>query len=400
MGVPAPAGAGVHGATAELAEVVRRHGESYRRHQPLSPVQHRALDAIVHCRTAALGGHLERCGRCGRERPVYNSCRNRHCPKCQGLAKARWLEARQAELLPVGYFHVVFTLPHGLNGLVAYNPRRLYHQLFASAAASLQAFAATELSATLGVLAVLHTWDQQLRYHVHLHCVVAAGGLSLDQSRWIGSPRPDFLFAITPLTAKFRGHFLAHLKRAQQQGALRMPAALGDPAAFQQRLDTLYAQRWVVYIKPPFAGPARVLDYLGRYTHRVAIANERIVAADAESVRFRYRDRADGDQLKTASLPGPKFLARFLQHVLPSRFVRIRRFGFLANRVKGQGLARCRELLDAAAPEPPETKTPRQWLITLTGVDPCRCRHCGGTFVRVERLPPARAPPGRAEGSA
>jgi hypothetical protein len=395
MGCPTPAEAGTHTHTVELADVVRRHGDAYRRCHRLRPVQHRALDAIACCRSAALGGHLERCDQCGRERPVYNSCRNRHCPKCQSLAKARWLEARQAELLPVGYFHVVFTLPHGLNGLLAYNPRRLYHQLFASAAASLQAFAATERGATLGVLAILHTWDQQLRYHVHLHCVVPAGGLSLDGQRWVATPRPDFLFAITPLAAKFRGHFLAHLKTTATQGMLQLPASLAPAGALQQCLDTLYAKRWVVYIKPPFAGPARVLDYLGRYTHRVAISNERIVGVDAESVRFRYRDRADGDRTKIATLPAQTFLGRFLQHVLPPGFVRIRRFGFLANRVKGQGLARCRELLDAAPVEPPEPKPPRQWLIALTGVDPCRCRHCGGTLVRVERLPPARAPPGR-----
>ena len=253
MGCSAPAGAAARGHGAELADVVRLHGAAYRRTHRLRVVQHRALDAIEHCRTAALGGHLERCARCGRERPVYNSCRNRHCPKCQSLAKARWLEARQAELLPVGYFHVVFTLPHGLNGLVAYNARQLYHQLFASVAATLQAFAHRELGVRLG-------W---LRTHVHLHCAVPAGGLSDDGQRWVDTARPDFLFALAPLAAKFRGHFLAHLKAAHQQGALQLPPSLARPGAFQPRLDALYEQRWVVYIKPPFAGPAQVLDYFG-----------------------------------------------------------------------------------------------------------------------------------------
>lgn len=401
MGCPASAtGQEVRRGRPELADVVRRHGEAYRRRHRLSPAQHRVLDALEGCRTAALGGHLERCERCGRERPVYNSCRNRHCPKCQAFAKARWLEARRAELLPVGYFHVVFTLPHGLNGLLGYNPRRLYHQLFASAATTLQAFAHNQLGATLGVLAILHTWDQRLRYHVHLHCVVAAGGLADDRQRWVPTPRPNFLFALAPLAAKFRGHFLAHLREAHQEGALRLPGTLTPHGAFQQRLDTLYDQRWVVYIKPPFDGPARVLDYLGRYTHRVAIANERLVAVDAESVCFRYRDRAHGDRVKTARLPAQTFLRRFVQHVLPPGFVRIRRFGFLANRTKAQALARCRQLLGVPPPDPPEPPSVRAWLRALTGVDPCRCPHCGGPIVHVRALPPARAPPSPGGGGA
>jgi hypothetical protein len=211
----------------------------------------------------------------------------------------------------------------------------------------------------------------------------------------VATPRPDFLFALAPLADKFRGHFLAHLKAAHQKGALTLPASLAPPRAFQQRLDALYAQRWVIYIKPPFAGPAQVLDYLGRYTHRVAISNHRLVAVDAESVRFRYRDRADGDRVKTACLPAQQFLARFLQHVLPPRFVRIRHYGFLANRAKRSALATCRELLQAPAPPTSEPKSPRQWLIALTGVDPCRCRHCGGQLARVAILPLARAPPDR-----
>jgi hypothetical protein len=376
----------------ELADVLRRYGDAYRAAHPLSAHHQRVLRAIEQCRTAALGGHLQRCDTCGFERPAYNSCRNRHCPKCQSLAKAQWLEARTAELLPVPYFHVVFTLSHGLHPLLAENRRWLFDQLFASTAATLQAFAANELGGTLGFIAVLHTWDQKLLQHLHLHCLVPGGALAFDHSRWIAS-RPRFLFRVEPLAQKFQGHFLAQLQTAYRDATVVFSDP-SDPAAFARLLDALYAEDWVVYCKPPFAGPELVLDYLGRYTQRVALSNHRIVDVADGTVTFRYRDRADGNQVKTLPLDAEEFIRRFLLHVLPPGFRRIRYFGFLAPRAKHQALARCRELLgQPRALPPPPPKTVCEWILALTGIDPARCPVCRkGTLLQVAVLPKPPSP--------
>lgn len=407
-----PAAPGQRGA-ADLATVFRRYGPAYRAAHRLSRSQLRVMRAVEICRTDELGGHLERCAACGFEQTIYHSCRNRHCPQCQSLATARWLEARQAELLPVGYFHGVFTLSHTLNPLIQANPQVLYGQLFHSVNHCLQAFAKNELGGTLGFLATLHTWDQQLRSHVHLHCLVPAGALSFDQQRWLPTPAEDFLFRVEPLGIKFQGHFLAQLKTHRAAGRLVFPEAiahLGTRQGFAQLVDELFSETWLPHTKPPFVGPDQVLDYLGRYVHRVAISNHRILAVEDGAVRFRYRDRSDGDKRKTTSLPADVFIGRFLSHVLPDRFLRIRHFGFLSNRTKKNTLARCRELLgvtstgDDASPPTPEST--REVLLALTGTDIHRCPTCdSGTLVRGAELKPrvfpragtprTRAPPAR-----
>lgn len=365
----------------ELADLLRTHGRAYRQAHRLTRGQHRALRAIAACRTAALGGHTEACEHCGAIRIAYNSCRNRHCPKCQRLAKARWLTARQADLLPVDYFHVVFTLPHALNPLAQGNPRVLYTLLFRAARETLAAFGddPRHLGGEVGGIAILHTWGQTLEQHLHLHCVVPGGALARDQARWI-SAKPGFLFPVRALAEVFRGKYLAGLQEAFHREDLRFAgsvANLADPAAFQTFVRTLRATDWVVYAKPPFAGPAQVLEYLGRYTHRVAISNDRLVSLEAGQVRFRWKDYARGSRVKTMTLSAEEFLRRFLLHVLPGGFVRIRHFGFLANRGHTAKLARCRALLAAAPPPGPAGPEPvAALMLRLTGVDIGQCPVC------------------------
>ncbi len=302
--------------------------------------QHRALRAIAACRTAALGGHTEACDVCGAIRVAYNSCRNRHCPKCPTIAKARWVAARRAELLPIEYFHVVFTLPHALNPLAQGNPRVIYNLLFQAATATLATFGddPRHLGGELGVIAILHTWGQTLVQHLHLHCVVTGGALTRDGARWLPA-KPGFLFPVRALARVFRGKYLDGLRRAFDRGALRFAgsvAGLADPIAFGQFLATLRTPEWVVYAKPPFGGPDQVLEYLGRYTHRVALSNDRLVSLAEGLVRFRWRDYAHGNRVKTMALPATEFLSRFLLHILPGGFVRIRHFGLpVLSRSKG-----------------------------------------------------------------
>jgi hypothetical protein len=356
------------------------------------------LRDIERCRTAALGGHKERCTTCGFTRPAYDSCRNRHCPKCQSLAKAKWLSARRDELLPVAYYHGVFTLPHDANPLVLANPRPLLGLLFQAVSQTLLTFARNELGGTLGFLAVLHTWDQLLRDHFHLHCLVPGGALATDPDRWIPCP-PRFLFHVEALGAVFRGKFLDGMKKLYREGKLVFPgdiAPLGTPKGFQQLLDTLYGKDWVVYCKPPFSGPEKVLDYLARYTHRVAISNHRLRDVSEGQVSFTYRDRAHGDVVCTARLPAHEFLHRFLLHVLPDGFQRIRHYGFLANRAKNDALPRCRALLGAPAPTPATPASAAEAILALTGVDIRRCPACGiPTLRRAERLALIRGPSAR-----
>ncbi len=339
----------------ELAEIVRAHGAAFRAAHGLCSVQHRALRAIERCRTAALGGELRQCDACGERRYVYHSCRNRHCPKCQTRAKERWLAERRAELLPVPYFHVVFTLPHELNALAQGNPRALYAMLFAAAAQTLIEFGRNprwlggEIAATL----VLHTWGQTLGQHLHVHGLVAAGAL-LGEDAWIQARR-GFLFPVEALSMVFRGKFLAALSAALACGRLTLSGsamALREPRAQRTLLADLRKKPWVVYAKRPFAGPEQVLEYLGRYTHRVAISNERLVSVDANTVRFRYKDYAHGKRHRTMALDAQEFLRRFALHVLPRGFNRIRHYGLIANRNKRALLAAARAALQVPVPAP------------------------------------------------
>lgn len=378
-----------------MADIFRQYGEAYRRRHAL-PLSHlKVMHALEVCRTAELGGHLEECDSCGFQRPCYNSCRNRHCPKCQSLAKARWLKDRQAELLPVGYFHLVFTLPHELNSLVLANPKMLLTLLFKAVAETLLEFGRTHLRGQVGFLAVLHTWDQTLGDHFHLHCLIPGGALSSQGNRWIPARR-NFLFHVAALSRVFRGKFLHFFQQAFRAGQLQFPgrtAWRADPAALVQWLKLLRHKDWVVYAKKPFSSPEKVLDYLGRYTHRVALTNQRILAVAHSQVTFAYRDRRDANRLKSMTLPVDEFIRRFLLHVLPKGLRRIRHFGFLANRSKRQALCRCRQLLGLppAVPQTPELST-RDLLLELTGRDPQRCPCCQrGTLVIVEHWPAAPA---------
>ena len=391
----------------EVAHIFRLYGEDYRQSHRLCRPQLRAMRAIEICRTAALGGHVDECDQCGARKISYNSCRNRHCPKCQSLDKERWLEKRCGELLPVPYFHVVFTVPQELNLLALANPRWFYDLLFDSASKTLLEIAADpkHLGARIGVLAVLHTWSQTLELHPHLHCIVPGGGLSLDGQRWVPS-RPDYFLPVQVLARLFRGKFLAGVKAAFQAGRLNLPNALQDPASFQALLDRLYGKAWVVYSKPPFGSPEQVLAYLARYTHRVAISNPRLVRLENGRVTFTYKDYTQGGRVREMTLPASEFIRRFLLHVLPEGFVRIRYYGLLANRDRQRTLARCRELLaltTSAEPSKDEAPAREGWqarLGRLTGQDPTLCPQCGrGHLRRIEELAPvaygtaSRSPP-------
>jgi hypothetical protein len=374
----------------ELADILRAHGESYRRDHPL-PVSHlKVMQAVERCRTAALGGHIEQCDSCGYERPAYNSCRNRHCPKCQSLAKVKWLEKQKSELLPVGYFHLVFTLPHELNALILTNNKILLSDLFKAVGETLVDFGRTRLGGQIGLITVLHTWDQTLLDHFHLHCLVPAGALSIDQKRW--SPaRKNFLFPVKALSVVFRGKFLDLLTRAFARNKLLFvgqTACLANPVAFRLLINALRKKPWIVYAKKPFGSPVHVLDYLGRYTHRVALSNDRILSARNGEVTFRYRDRKNQDRKKTMTLDAHEFIRRFLLHVIPKGFVRVRHSGVLANRSKSL-LSKCRQLLDLnpALPKLPP-KSVHQLMLELTGIDITRCPLCQkGTLVLLANLP-------------
>jgi predicted Zn-ribbon and HTH transcriptional regulator len=363
----------------ELAEVFRQYGQSYRKTHRLSSSQQKVLRAIEVCRTQELGGHLKQCDTCGFEHPAYNSCRNRHCPKCQSLAKARWLQKQTAELLPVGYFHLVFTLPHELNRLILAHKKILLALLFKAVSETLLEFGRRRLGGTVGIIAVLHTWDQKLQDHFHLHCLIPAGALSLDHHRWI-SARKNFLFPVTALSQVFRAKFLDRLQQACEKG--KIPAANIEIKASRQK-------SWNVYAKKPFGSPKTVLDYLGRYTHRVALSNDRILEIENGEVTLSYRDRRDGNRKKTMALEGQEFIRRFLLHVLPEGFMRIRHFGFLANRAKKLALPQCRKLLgvNPALPEIPHLSA-YDLMLELTGIDLSRCPRCQqGTMIVVAELP-------------
>jgi hypothetical protein len=340
----------------EVADVFREYGEEFLKQwgHTVSPAQRKALRDIVACRTAALGGHVEECENCAHRRIAYNSCRNRHCPRCQSTARDQWLAERAKELLPVPYCHVVFTIPQQLAPLALQNQRVCYNLLFRAVSETLQQIAADtrHLGAKIGFLSVLHTWSQNLLHHPHIHCVVPAGGLSPDGSRWIAC-RPNFFLPVRVLSRLFRGKLLAFLRHAFAEGKLKFFGQLADlaePNRFHAWLRKLEKTEWVVYAKPPFGGPEAVLKYLARYTHRVAISSSRLLSLDNGCVTFRWRDSRHGNQTKSMTLEAVEFIRRFLLHILPPGFIKIRHFGFLANRNRSSALALCRQHLNAASP--------------------------------------------------
>ncbi len=374
--------------SAGLAEVLATFGPAYLASHNLPRGAAKVWRAILACRTVALGGHVESCADCGTSRHVYHSCRNRHCPRCQTRAKEVWLAARRREVLPVPYFHLVFTLPHALNALIGAAPRRLYENLFAAASATLTEFAGSprHLGGMPAFSLVLHTWKQDLGRHVHVHALVAGGALS-DDGEWI-NPKKGFLFPVRALSKVFRGKFIAGLDGLRRQGHL--PDCLAPPA-WQSLKQNLYAHDWVVYAKQPLGGPQAVLEYLGRYTHRVAISNERIVGITTDQVAFRVRADAEGKK-RVLRLAGSEFIARFLLHVLPSGFKRIRHYGLLSPARKKVGLAAARTALAVPPPEPAIIESVAAFLHRVARLESMCCPHCGGQFrVTATLLPQRRA---------
>ena len=375
----------------EVADIFRLHGPAYVEAQDgqLGRVERRVMSAIALCRTADLGGHVEACADCAHSRIAYNSCRNRHCPKCQGAAREQWLAAREADLLPVPYFHVVFTVPAEIAAIAYQNKAVAYGVLFDAVAATLKTIGADarHLGGELGFIAILHTWGQTLTHHPHIHCLVPGGALSPD-GRWIAC-RSRFFLPIHVLSQLFRRLFLDRLKAAYRAGRLQFFGALADlsdPAAFAKAIRSLSKKRWIVYAKPPFGSPQHVLAYLGRYTHRVAIANSRLVSADEAHVTFRWRDYRHGNASRLMTLDGHEFIRRFLLHSLPDGFHRIRHYGFLANGCRRVRLAAIRQILPAAAPLPEQagdTAAPTR----TTRFDPAICPCCGGSRWIITPLP-------------
>ena len=385
----------------EVADVFRKYGRAYRQKHgtSMSQQQRRAMHEIETCRTAALGGHVDQCDACGHQAISYNSCRNRHCPKCQALAKARWLQARQAELLPVEYYHVVFTIPDNqLAPIALQNQRVFYNLMFRLVSETLQTIAADpkHLGASIGFLAVLHTWGQTLTHHPHVHCVVPGGGLSPNGQAWV-SCRPGFFLPMAVLSAYFRNHFLKALEKAFNQGCLEFYGTvqhLEDPEAFKKVIETCKAKKWGVMAKPPFGGPAKALDYLGCYVHRIAISNHRLVDMRDGKISFTWRDYKHSSAQKTMTLDAQEFIRRFLQHVLPSGFMRVRHFGLLANCHRTEKLELCRSHLGAPEPPPLERQNWPDLVLSLTGKDPLLCPHCKrGRLVCTSALPPSKPAP-------
>jgi hypothetical protein len=396
-----------------VADIFRDYGQQFLRAHNI-PARHRkVMRQITNCRTAVLGGHHQWCARCGFQRYQYHSCRNRHCPKCQTAAKEAWREARQLELLPVPYFHNVFTLPHELNELMLAsesNQRVLLNLLFEATSATLLEFGRKTFGGQVGFTLVLHTWDQQLHPHFHLHCLIASGALADDdgKERWVAGGN-QFLFPVRGLSKMFRAKFLSGLKQLLSDGELDLTESWMSPVRQRQLVRRLFKKSWVVYSKPPFAGPKKLLDYLSRYTHRVAITNSRLLSCKDGQVTFTYRDRRDGDRRKTLTLEANQFIGRFLRHVLPGRFMRIRSYGFLANRCKQNRLVTIRQLL-GEQPNRLSKSTPQStadWLLQVLGIEPNSCPCCGEPLIH-SALPnllcakpiqpgnihPVRGPPG------
>jgi len=378
----------------EVSDIFRVYGKEYHKNNSLSYEQAKVMRHITACRTAALGGHVEVCDECGFRQNAYNSCRDRHCPKCQTLVKEKWINDRKAELLPCGYYHNVFTLPHKLNPVILCNKKVMLDILFSAVQETLQVFARDpqwRLVGTLGFIAVLHTWSQILLDHFHLHCVIPAGVLSFDKSRWV-SARKNFLFKTHSLAKEFKKRYLTKVQRAYDRNELIFPgetAVLGTKKGFAELIAEVFKSRWVVYSKKPFAGPEQVLEYLGRYTHRVAISNNRIESIDNGEVTFTYKDREKNDTIEKMTLKAHEFIRRFLLHVLPKGFMKIRYYGFLAHTNKGHYIPLLRELIDPEANLPMKIKeTIQEMMLRLTGLDITRCPLCKkGRMVVIMELP-------------
>jgi len=381
-----------------VAEIFRQHGPAYIESHRLPRNHLRVMHAIEVCRTAALGGHKDKCDNCGHLEISYNSCRNRHCPKCQTLRKEKWIAARNEDLLPIEYFHVVFTIPSELNLLVSMNQKVLYDLLFRSASETLTELAndPKHLGAKIGVIGILHTWGQNLMDHPHVHCVVTGGGISPDGERWL-SCRKGFFIPVRVMSSLFRGKFLDLLNKYFKRGDLAFSGCINHlkaPGAFASFKNQLYHKKWVVYCKPPFDGVTGVLQYLGRYTHRIAISNNRIIAIRDGKVSFLWRDYANGNRQKIMTLQADEFIRRFLIHVLPTRFVRIRHFGLLANRNRKDNIAVCRNIIGVDKPIIKKEVKPETWqeqLLRICGIDVTTCPICQkGKMFRMAPLLPYR----------
>ena len=365
----------------ELADILGKYGQAYRSSRKLQLLDHKVMNAIESCRTSALGGHLDQCADCDHLRNAYNSCRNRHCPKCQGMNQLKWVDKRAADLLPVGYFHLVFTIPHELNSLCLMNKKELYGILFTAAAETVTMLCKDEkhLGAKPGIISVLHTWGQNLMEHPHVHMIVTAGGISNKGNRWISSSK-KFFIPVKVLSRVFRGKFLSKLKEAYSQGDLKLLGnnlCLKREKNFKQLVDTLYGKQWVVYAKKPFGNAANVLKYLGRYTHRIAISNHRIVSINDGKVRFNWKDYAERTTKKVMSLKAGEFIRRFLLHTLPRGFCKLRYYGLTANRNKKNNLALVRKWLNVS--NPAYIHSGESWqetLLRLTGFNVLKCPKC------------------------
>ena len=381
----------------ELADILNLYGEEYRKHNPIPRGHYKVMRHITNCRTATLGGHILECEECDFKQNAYNSCRDRHCPKCQTMVKEQWLNDRKAELLPCGYFHNVFTLPHIFNPVILYNKEVCYKILFDAVNETLKAFSQDpqwRLVGQLGFIAVLHTWSQTLIDHFHLHCLIPAGVLSLDKNKWKPARRgkKKYLFKITSLAKAFKNYYLKKLKIAYEQNELIFPgntAPLSATENFDVLIRKAESKEWIAYTKRPFAGPEQVLEYLGRYTHRVAITNNRIKNIDNEKVTFTYRDREDNNKVKEMTLPTMEFIRRFLLHVLPHGFMKIRYFGFLAHTNKRWSIPLLRKLIDPEATLSIKVKESiQEMMLRLTGMDITLCPRCTkGKMITIKKLP-------------
>ena len=378
----------------EVGDIFRRYGKDYQKENILSFKKLKVMHNISVCRTAHLGGHIEQCDQCDFERIAYNSCRDRHCPKCQTMVKEKWLNDRKADLLPCNYFHMVFTLPHKLNPIILTNKKVMLNNLFAAVNQTLQVFAKDpqwRLEGQVGFIGVLHTWSQKLTDHFHLHCLVAGGALSFDKKRWIPS-KSSFLFKAKSMAKEFKKRYLRLFEKAYLNDELIFPGKTA-PYKFIKRftslLDSLFKVKWIVYAKRPFAGPEQVLEYLGRYTHRVAISNNRIKSIDNNKISFDYKDRADNDAIKTMTISSHEFIRRFLLHVLPENFMKIRYFGFLSHRNKKQAINLIRKFIGSGMPLQEKTKeTVLEMMLRLTGQDISCCPMCKkGKMTIIKGLP-------------
>jgi predicted Zn-ribbon and HTH transcriptional regulator len=363
----------------EVQDIFLKYGNTYRTNHKLTLAQHKAMSAIQKCRTSQLGGHKEVCDDCGHTQISYNSCRNRHCPKCQALAKERWIENQKYNLLDVGYFHVVFTIPDTLNSMIYQNQKVIYTLLFKAVAETLPELASDKkyLGAKIGFTSVLHTWGQNLMHHPHIHCIVPGGGLS-SIGKWVNS-RKKFFIPVKVLSRKFRGKFLYHLKQLYYQNKLEFHGSqtyLSNKKDFEELLSSLYSKEWVVYCKPPFRNAACVVEYLGRYTHRVALSNKRIVNLEKDTVTFKWRDYKDGSKHKLMTLSADEFIRRFLIHILPDGFMKIRHYGLLGNRNKTTKLKLCKQLTHTPLLTKEKAST-LQLIQKITGVDLSKCPICG-----------------------